>query len=426
MPQDPNAKSSPVSDSGESPDVLPLSHQQRQKRLQRLLRGVSRTFYLSLTVLPKGLREPVGLAYLLARAADTIADTRLLPPDQRLGLLLSFRDQVRGPAQLPVLEQIKDALTEAQAIPEERTLLESLPEFLEFLESLPEDDRRLVRTVLGTLTYGMEGDLINFPDEDSGEIAALEHIADLEKYLYHVAGCVGQFWTEISAAHVAGLNGWDPGAMGELGVAYGKALQLTNVLRDLPKDLRIGRCYLPMEQLEPLGLEPPDLLNAEMGRRAWPALSQGIRTALGLLRRRGRILAGNPASLRAAEVGGVVANAYRAGHPVPIGPRRPGRTLVGAGASVPRQPQMGLPDHRPVIARSGFQPGVEVLGPPAAAKRGVKTFLTVTSNHVPLPNTRPIPAPINDGPKGKTNLNLLKLLGDSAAGRKNGSLCSHL
>ena len=281
MPQDPNAKSSPVSDSGESPDVLPLSHQQRQKRLQRLLRGVSRTFYLSLTVLPKGLREPVGLAYLLARAADTIADTRLLPPDQRLGLLLSFRDQVRGPAQLPVLEQINDALTEAQAIPEERTLLESLPEFLEFLESLPEDDRRLVRTVLGTLTYGMEGDLINFPDEDSGEIAALEHIADLEKYLYHVAGCVGQFWTEISAAHVSGLNGWDPGAMGELGVAYGKALQLTNVLRDLPKDLRIGRCYLPMEQLEPLGLEPPDLLNAEMSRRAWPALSQGIRTALG-------------------------------------------------------------------------------------------------------------------------------------------------
>ena len=281
MPEEPNAKSSPVPDYGESLHVLSLSHQQRQKRFRRLLRGVSRTFYLSLTVLPKGLREPVGLAYLLARAADTIADTRLLPPDQRLGLLLSFRDQVRGPAQLQALEKIKDALTEAQAIPEERTLLESLPEFLEFLESLPEDDRRLVRTVLATLTYGMEGDLINFPHEDSGKIAALEHMADLEKYLYHVAGCVGEFWTEISAAHVAGLNGWDPGAMAELGVAYGKALQLTNILRDLPRDLRIGRCYLPIEQLEPLGLEPPNLLNAEMGPRARPALSQGIRTALG-------------------------------------------------------------------------------------------------------------------------------------------------
>ena len=280
MPHDANAKASPASDSGESYDVLSPLHQQRQKQFRSLLRGVSRTFYLSLAVLPKDLRDPVGLAYLLARAADTIADTRLLPPTRRLGLLLSFRDQVRGPAHLPVLEHIKDALTEAQAIPEERTLLESLPEFLEFLESLPEDDRRLVQTVLATLTYGMEGDLINFPDEDSGEIAALEQVADLEKYLYHVAGCVGQFWTEISAAHVAGLNGWDPGAMGELGVGYGKALQLTNILRDLPRDLRIGRCYLPMEQLEPLGLEPPDLLDPENSPRARPALAQGIRTAL--------------------------------------------------------------------------------------------------------------------------------------------------
>ena len=281
MPEEPNAKSSPGPDYGESSDVFPLSHQQRQKQFRRLLRGVSRTFYLSLAVLPKDLREPVGLAYLLARAADTIADTRLLPPDQRLGLLLSFRDQVSGPAQLLALEKIKNALTAAQAIPEERTLLESLPEFLELLESLPEDDRKLVRTVLATLTYGMEGDMINFPGEGSGQIAALEKTADLEKYLYHVAGCVGEFWTEISAAHVAGLKGWDTGAMGELGVAFGKALQLTNILRDLPRDLRIGRCYLPIEQLEPLGLEPPDLLNAEMGPRAQPALSQGIRTALG-------------------------------------------------------------------------------------------------------------------------------------------------
>ena len=39
-----------------------------------LLRGVSRSFYLSLRILPAALREPIGLAYLLARAADTVAD----------------------------------------------------------------------------------------------------------------------------------------------------------------------------------------------------------------------------------------------------------------------------------------------------------------------------------------------------------------
>ena len=46
----------------------------------------------------------------------------------------------------------------------------------------------------------------------------------------------------------------------ELGIRFGKGLQMTNILRDLPKDLRIGRCYLPRQGLEALGLRPTDLL----------------------------------------------------------------------------------------------------------------------------------------------------------------------
>src|SRR5262245_42072132 len=61
-----------------------------------LLKSVSRSFYLTLRVLPRGLRDPVGLAYLLARAADTIADTQLIAPAQRLDLLLTFRARVNG------------------------------------------------------------------------------------------------------------------------------------------------------------------------------------------------------------------------------------------------------------------------------------------------------------------------------------------
>ncbi len=61
-----------------------------------LLKGVSRSFYLTLRILPTGMRDPIGLAYLLARAADTIADTSLIPPEQRLELLLSLQAQVNG------------------------------------------------------------------------------------------------------------------------------------------------------------------------------------------------------------------------------------------------------------------------------------------------------------------------------------------
>ena len=276
---------SPVSNAESLPGVSPTA---RKKLLEDLLRGVSRTFYLTLRVLPKDLRHPVGLAYLLARAADTIADTRLLPPAQRLDLLLAFREQVRGPADLRVLQRIESALTQEQVTPEpitqpillERTLLASLPEVFALLEVLPEEDSRLVRSVLGTLTYGMESDLINFPAEDSGQISALEETSDQDKYVYHVAGCVGQFWTEISMAHVSKLSQWDSKAMSELGVRFGKALQLTNILRDVPHDLRLGRSYLTMEQLGPVGLKPPDLLDIQSGQRAWPVLVEGINAAL--------------------------------------------------------------------------------------------------------------------------------------------------
>ena len=68
--------------------------------------------------------------------------------------------------------------------------------------------------------------------------------------------------------------------MSELGVRFGKALQLTNLLRDVPKDLRMGRCYLPQEALRGVGLNPDDLLRPEAGPRARSVLVQGIRNAL--------------------------------------------------------------------------------------------------------------------------------------------------
>ena len=63
-----------------------------------LLRQVSRSFYLSLAILPRPLREPIGLAYLLARAADTVADTPLIKRDERLAHLEALRRAYAGGA----------------------------------------------------------------------------------------------------------------------------------------------------------------------------------------------------------------------------------------------------------------------------------------------------------------------------------------
>ncbi|PKB78999.1 MAG: hypothetical protein BZY88_15590 [SAR202 cluster bacterium Io17-Chloro-G9] len=254
---------------------------ERDRLLNEVLKGVSRSFYLTIRVLPRRLRPPVGLAYLLARAADTIADTRVLAPALRLERLLAFREQVRGPADLVTLQSIFDAASVERATPQERALMESLPQAFALVEALPESDRLELRTVVDTLTLGMELDLTTFPAEDSGGLSALAKPEDLDRYVYLVAGCVGRFWTVVTAAHEPRLASSDVERMSETGVRFGKALQLTNVLRDVPRDLMIGRCYLPGEDLAGSGLTPEDLLDPANAARARAVLVTWTETALG-------------------------------------------------------------------------------------------------------------------------------------------------
>ncbi|MGI9242794.1 MAG: phytoene/squalene synthase family protein, partial [Verrucomicrobiales bacterium] len=79
---------------------------------------------------------------------------------------------------------------------------------------------------------------------------ALESAAELDEYTYLVAGCVGEFWTEVGFLELGDRYAVRPvGEMLELGKRYGQALQLINILRDLPEDLEAGRCYLPLDEI---------------------------------------------------------------------------------------------------------------------------------------------------------------------------------
>jgi farnesyl-diphosphate farnesyltransferase len=244
-----------------------------------LLKSVSRSFYLSLTVLPSAVRPAIGLAYLLARAADTIADTRLIDRHLRITHLLALRAEldVAAPGRLDAIVAVTRGV---QSLDAERTLLERLPDCLAAYRALLADDRRRVRGVLETIIEGMTEDLSRFPGEDEGGLAALETRADLDRYTYLVAGCVGEFWTEVHVAHRPRLRHWDLEKMTALGIRFGKALQLTNVLRDIPRDLRQGRCYLPSHDLALLGLEPRDLLDPKAGPALRPLLVELVNVAL--------------------------------------------------------------------------------------------------------------------------------------------------
>ena len=169
-----------------------------------LLRRVSRSFYLSLAILPRPLREPLGLAYLLARAADTVADTRLIARAERIGHLRTLRRAYAGDA--ADVAAVARAAAPRQAEAAERTLLERVEDVLARVTRLPEGDRA--------------------------------------------------------------------------GVRFGKALQMTNVLRDVPGDLAHGRCYLPARELATLGLTPAALLDPAGAGRARPLLDRLLGVAL--------------------------------------------------------------------------------------------------------------------------------------------------
>ena len=73
-------------------------------------------------------------------------------------------------------------------------------------------------------------------------------------------------------AHRPALRGWDAVNMKRRGIRFGQGLQMTNVLRDLAQDFRVGRCFLPRQDLEALGLTPENLLNPDALGKLRPLL----------------------------------------------------------------------------------------------------------------------------------------------------------
>jgi farnesyl-diphosphate farnesyltransferase len=226
--------------------------------LNDLLKATSRSFYLTLRVLPDAVRPQIGLAYLLARTTDTIADTEIIPLEQRLGALQQLRERILGQSTAP-LNLAEFAMQ--QVSPVEKSLLEKIGDSLELLQSFSPADQKLIREVLATITSGQELDLRRFEKASTEQIVALETAAELDEYTYRVAGCVGEFWTRICRAHLFPQVRLDERQLIADGIRFGKGLQLVNILRDLPEDLKKGRCYLPMEKLEPAKLFPEILLS---------------------------------------------------------------------------------------------------------------------------------------------------------------------
>jgi farnesyl-diphosphate farnesyltransferase len=224
-----------------------------------ILRSISRSFYLSIRFLPVQLREPIALAYLLARTTDTVADTAQISGSVRMETLKLLSNGIQGTASRDVVVELIASFVSLQENVSERQLLESLPDCLACLEGMEHADRNDIRLVLQKITRGQMLDLQRF--DNPQEIRALSTAADLDEYTYLVAGCVGEFWTRLCFRHVRQFASQTEDEMLALGKRYGMALQLINVLRDAGSDLRAGRCYFPEHELSAVHLIPSQILS---------------------------------------------------------------------------------------------------------------------------------------------------------------------
>lgn len=268
----------PIDESTSHPQASFPGSSVKDEILRALLKQVSRLFYTTLMVVPANVRDQVSLAYLFARAADTIADTDLIDRSKRRALLDQFRAQfVTDEIQWDRLRVIRSSLASLQQDSADRTLLERLEDCFRVLGEFVAEDRRLIRGLMTTLTQGMQMDLTVFPGDGPSALTALKTMGELDRYTYYVAGCVGEFWTDLMCAHRPSLATWDVAAMSQCGVRFGKGLQLTNIVKDLAHDLQRGRCYVPEPLLHEAGLKPSDLLERDTLPRLRPVLRQLVR-----------------------------------------------------------------------------------------------------------------------------------------------------
>ncbi|PIU20600.1 MAG: hypothetical protein COT18_01425 [Elusimicrobia bacterium CG08_land_8_20_14_0_20_59_10] len=231
--------------------------------IKSILKKVSRTLYLSVSILPEPARSLMGLGYLLCRAMDSVTDLPALPAAEKTAILSLMRglDTPGNAARLE--ERVKRAAESASAA--ERELLLKFGRIVLLYEKTSPEDKQLFSVLFSGVISGMEMDIRCFP---GGKPAAFPSALELERYCALIGGVPGIFWARLyrevikkdspSAANFPSENDAEQ---------IGSALQMTNILKDIAADLRLGRCYLPQSDLDEKHLKPADLLDpANMGR----------------------------------------------------------------------------------------------------------------------------------------------------------------
>jgi farnesyl-diphosphate farnesyltransferase len=219
---------------------------QARQFCDEILPRVSRTFALSIRLLPGTLGAAVRDAYLLCRIADTVEDAPILEPAAKAALLDLLAAAFDDPASLDAFEASVSAITgEAAHV----TLTRNARLVFAAYAGLPGATRDRVRHWVREMIVGMRKFVLAYPHG-----IRIQSLDEYKEYCYYVAGTVGHLLTDLWHEHSPSIGARRHAALRERCRAFGRALQTVNILKDVTADARHeNSVYIPAELLRAHG-----------------------------------------------------------------------------------------------------------------------------------------------------------------------------
>jgi farnesyl-diphosphate farnesyltransferase len=239
---------------------------------REILPAVSRTFALSIRLLPGALGRAVRTAYLLCRIADTIEDEPRMAASEKAilfdELLRCFDDPVAADA-FPQL------LGDLQGRPADVRLALHADLVFALYRSLSSATQAHVRRWVGEMIVGMRKFVLLYPHG-----IRIQSLEEYKEYCYYVAGTVGYLVTDLWHEHVPSIGARRHGVLREKCRAFAEALQTVNILKDVATDAEHeNSIYIPEELLRAHGSSHANLLAPDRLRGTRDALATLVQLA---------------------------------------------------------------------------------------------------------------------------------------------------
>ncbi len=221
------------------------------KQSIEMLRGVSRTFALSIEQLPGLLSEATANAYLLLRVSDCLEDNETMNAERKSSLLRVWADVLEGKEDVA---RLTERITDLDSNDPEVHVAQNAGLVLDWLHQLPDGLQEPILTRVRRTTLGMAR------WQDHGPY--VENEAALDDYMHEVAGRVGYLVTDLFAWYSPRINERKAELM-PLARQCGLALQTVNIIRGIPKDHARGWVFVPQTYMQEVGLTRDTLLDPQ-------------------------------------------------------------------------------------------------------------------------------------------------------------------